>query len=368
VRVGRRRLPSGWWPGSEIRPDVKEIKIAGAGISGLTAAINLAKAGRPVHVFEKRSVPGARFDGDYQFIENWTTDSDILEFLRSVNIEPSFILWPQDSVTAFDAFGRVYPFRVGKPGGYAVRRGTEADCLDRHLLDQARKAGAVISLGTRLDPSEADIIATGPGRSLVLLRGVAFETDRPDAIQMIFNNRIAPGFYAYLIVHEGYGVVCTARVRHSPRRRNYLRDAVEHFQADLKFSMKNPRHFGNVGISRLRTAHSKIVVGEAAGFQDRLWGFGIRYAIQSGFLAAQAILHRKDYWKMVRDEIVPWIRASTVRRLMLGLAGNRATRFILKRMWRSGDARLFVRKLYRPAWWKDLLFPAAEAYVNSLLR
>ena len=49
------------------------VHILGAGLSGLAAATYLAKAGREVHVYEIRSDSGARFDGDFQGIENWTS-------------------------------------------------------------------------------------------------------------------------------------------------------------------------------------------------------------------------------------------------------------------------------------------------------
>lgn len=51
---------------------MKSIKILGAGISGLTAAINLAKAGYKVDVFEKNKDVGVRFGGDLQGLENWS--------------------------------------------------------------------------------------------------------------------------------------------------------------------------------------------------------------------------------------------------------------------------------------------------------
>ena len=49
-----------------------EIHVLGAGLSGLSAAIILARSGREVHVHEIREDSGARFDGDFQGIENWT--------------------------------------------------------------------------------------------------------------------------------------------------------------------------------------------------------------------------------------------------------------------------------------------------------
>ncbi len=48
-------------------------KIIGAGLSGLTAAINLAKAGYKVDVYEENKDSGLRFNGDLQGLENWLT-------------------------------------------------------------------------------------------------------------------------------------------------------------------------------------------------------------------------------------------------------------------------------------------------------
>ena len=68
----------------------KIIKIAGAGPSGLTAAINLAKAGYDVHVFEKRSDTGKRFHGDLQGLENWSSDLNVISELEQMNIHVNF--------------------------------------------------------------------------------------------------------------------------------------------------------------------------------------------------------------------------------------------------------------------------------------
>ena len=46
------------------------IHIMGAGLSGLAAATILAKAGKEVHVHDVRADSGARFDGDFQALEN----------------------------------------------------------------------------------------------------------------------------------------------------------------------------------------------------------------------------------------------------------------------------------------------------------
>jgi len=55
------------------------IQIAGAGPAGLAAAITLAKNGRQVVVHEARNEVGDRFNGDFQGLENWTTEQNVLE-------------------------------------------------------------------------------------------------------------------------------------------------------------------------------------------------------------------------------------------------------------------------------------------------
>ncbi|MEC8141903.1 MAG: FAD/NAD(P)-binding protein, partial [Candidatus Thermoplasmatota archaeon] len=60
----------------------KPIHIMGAGLSGLAAATILAKAGKEVHVHDVRSDSGARFDGDFQALENWSMDVDFFDQLK----------------------------------------------------------------------------------------------------------------------------------------------------------------------------------------------------------------------------------------------------------------------------------------------
>ena len=65
------------------------VHILGAGLSGLAAATYLAKAGREVHVYEIRSDSGARFDGDFQGIENWTSsESDFFDEMKDWGLDP----------------------------------------------------------------------------------------------------------------------------------------------------------------------------------------------------------------------------------------------------------------------------------------
>ena len=61
--------------------DQGPIHIMGAGLSGLAAAITLAKKGVEVHVHDVRKDSGERFDGDFQALENWSMDADFFDQL-----------------------------------------------------------------------------------------------------------------------------------------------------------------------------------------------------------------------------------------------------------------------------------------------
>jgi len=86
----------------------KEIKIIGAGLSGLTAGINLAQAGYRVKIFEKNDRVGKRFHGDYQGIENWMYDQDALEHVQGLGIRLNFSYHPIRNVKIIDPAREVY--------------------------------------------------------------------------------------------------------------------------------------------------------------------------------------------------------------------------------------------------------------------
>ena len=139
------------------------IKIMGAGLSGLTAAIILAKAGREVHVYDIRDDSGARFDGDFQGIENWTSNSDFFDELEEWGIDPKSF-----KSTAFHQVDLVHPDNIitnpwSETAAFrVVERGTDSHTIDQGLKKQAIDAGAHLHYKKRVKPEECHIIATGP--------------------------------------------------------------------------------------------------------------------------------------------------------------------------------------------------------------
>ena len=61
--------------------------IVGAGIAGMTAAINLSKFGKSVIIYEKKDSIGASRHGDFEGIENWILSKNLPESIAECGID-----------------------------------------------------------------------------------------------------------------------------------------------------------------------------------------------------------------------------------------------------------------------------------------
>jgi flavin-dependent dehydrogenase len=344
------------------------IAIAGAGPAGLAAAITLARAGHRVVVHEARNEVGARFGGDLQGLENWTSRDDVLEDLRQLGIDTGFDALPCRSGVAYDAWERAYRVCSAAPLFYMVARGPGPGTLDSALLEQARSFGVEVRFGSRLKrlPGRG-ILAIGPKAADAIAVGYHFDTDMVDGFWFICNDELAPEGYAYLLVMRGRGTVKSCMFSGFKQEKLYVERTVDAFRRLAGLRMKNPRAHGGVGNFRLPlTALSggHPVAGEQAGFQDTLFGFGMLFAIRSGVLGARALLGSGSYDELWQRDLRPLIATSVVNRGLYGLAGNRGYRALLK--WQSGrDARAFLGRLCRTSWHSRLLFPWAQRRYRS---
>src|SRR5947199_2104564 len=94
---------------------------------------------------------------------------------------------------------------------------------------------------------------------------------------------------------------------------------------------------------RATNGHARYV-GEAAGFQDYLFGLGIRYALTSGNLAARSILENRDFDDLWRSELGENQETSLVNRFLYESGGNFSLSMFVRRAARAGDFRRYHRK------------------------
>lgn len=355
-----------------MRHDKKNIDVIGAGPAGLVAAINLAKHGFPVTLYESAPSVGHRFHGDFQGIENWTTAGDVRDFLQRVKVDVNFRFEPYRGGIFISPSLIRREIRTREPLFYLVERGGDSGCLDFGLLRQAEAAGVKVKFNARSwSVDEEGIVAVGPRAADAIAKGVVFETDLEDEAYAIVDDRIAPKGYAYLLINKGRATLATVIYRDFRNEKSYFQNTMDTFRRLVPMAMRNVREFGGFGNFFLRPTAiegRKLYLGESAGFQDALFGFGMRSAIASGFLAAQSLIHGENYDFLWKKEILPLLRTSLSNRLVYELLGNRGYEYIAKRIARTRDLRDVLRTAYRPSLAKAAIFPLALLLANVLKR
>lgn len=344
----------------------KTIKILGAGVSGLTAAINLAKAGYKVKVFERSKDAGLRFGGDLQGFENWSEKEDFLEKLKEMNIAVNFDCDPFYSVTLANT-SQSHEVKFAKPILYLVKRGVLPGSLDQGLKKQALEAGVRIYFGETIPEEEVRIVATGPIMDKVagIAKGITFKTNAEDTITAIFDDNAAFKGYSYLIITKGYGCMSTAVTKDFKCINDCFRKTEKLFPKIKKFDIREPRKFSGVASyfvkSRFRK-NKKLFVGEAAGLQDALWGFGMRYAFTSGFMAARSIIENTDYEKAAEEYFSPKLKSAMVNRYLWERTNGANYASLINRIKNTSDPLSTLYSMHNYNFLQKLIYPFALSH------
>lgn len=320
-------------------------------------------------MYERRKDAGRGYYGDLQGLENWSEREDVLDQFARMGIAANFEHTPFSAITVLNG-EKSWRFRGPRPGFYLVRRGQMAGSLDQGLKEQALACGVKILFNTPLDRSDADIVATGPmnRHRFGIDKGVVFQTSLPDMACGLVNDRAAYKGYAYLLVAGGYGCMCTVLFDRFELLNDCFCETERIFRNWLDFDMENPRLVGGMGSFLLKnvfTDGGRLHVGEAAGLQDLLWGFGIRTAVTSGYLAAQSIITGSDYGAEAHRLLAGKQQASMVNRYLWEKLGRGNYAFIMDRIDKSGDHLDFFRSFYNLNLVHRLAYPFARISMNK---
>lgn len=341
--------------------DSQPIRIAGAGLAGLSTAINLAKQGHRVEVFEKRADAGFSRLPDWDAAENWTTERDLLGLLPQWGLSADFAYHPPREFEIYDQHGERYSVSTSRPLFYLLKRGPEPGSLEQALKTMALSHDVAIHFNQGRTPQDVDVWAAGVRSSGYFLSvGLTFRTTHPDIVMVLVSSHTAPKAYAYMTIVEGQGKLSLVLTRRFADARALLHSSIATFRRARWFSMDDTRPtagFGGVLGAFLTPRAGPIVVGEAAGFQDYLWGFGIRYALFSGYLAAQAIDQGVAYESLIAHHIRPLVRSSLVNRLLYDCAGDRSYGLLIRLFSRSPDVAALLRRWYRRPVLRSVMWP-----------
>lgn len=338
------------------------ITIGGAGISGLTAAINLAKGGYNVKVFEKAnsigSVPAICA------LRNYDLKYDAIEEMKScgVNIKHSGKI---KEVKKYSPNECIEEYSKGVIF-YILERGSSKSSIESQLYKQALDSGVEFVFGESRRENEVDIVATGPKRSDILAYGHIYKNSefKNDTLRIIYDNLYSPKGYTYIVFSNRKCLICTVsfdkrNFNYIPLNFNFLLRNNEVIRKIV--GRKNPQEivkgYGNYGLPKSANKNGRLYVGESAGFQDASKGFGIRYAIISGYLAAQSIINKEDYDYLWKSEFYEEFKRNLERRIRIDKLNNRDYDYLLRNMGKRIDIDNYVKYSRKSRRHLDFLLP-----------
>jgi hypothetical protein len=318
-------------------------------------------------VIERNRASGIQRYADWDAIENWTTLEDLPLYLERIGIQSGrFKYAGSTSFSVIDPYGKRYDVGTERPLFYMIKRGGTEGGLERGLQAQAEDMGIPIEYGVSCPPGKADIWAGGTSGqgSFIVSTGITFETGHPDWVCGLVDSRIAPRAYAYLVVVQGEGTLAVVLTEARKEANRLLERAIEVFKANTELDIIEPRKSGGTGgdMAAFWNGRNDFVIGEAGGFQDFLWGFGIRHALTSGYLAARCVLDGQDWQSVADAEMRPLVRASLVNRWLYDMMPNRGYALLIRRFAASPELNDLMGRWYHPRRIHRLLWPMASRH------
>ena len=301
------------------------IRILGGGISGLTAAINLKRAGFDVEVHERKDYCGKQTK-DFQFLENWTNNDDALDALKAMHIETDFYVKPWYSQEILSPTLKKYIGISTQPLMYLVKRGQREGSIDRALEEQTKKSKIRILYNSNLQLKEADIIATGLKDPTFVVTGIMFGIKHVDKSIVLLDNHLSYRSYSYCIINDNRGEIACGNPKGLGGYGDRLALTVKKFEQILKVNIESiDERFTSVvnfGFLHQAKVRGQYFVGEAAGFQDQLAGFGMGYAFKSGYYAARSIGKGVEYDPLWQENFFKPLRISSRNRWIYDRLSN----------------------------------------------
>jgi flavin-dependent dehydrogenase len=105
--------------------------------------------------------------------------------------------------------------------------------------------------------------------------------------------------------------------------------------------------YGNFEIKKnLRDKNGALLIGEAGGFQDYFWGFGMRYAIQTSYLAARSIMNNESYEELIKANITLKMKHSLRNRVLFESLGKLSYPILYYSLAKSRHPLKILKALY----------------------
>ncbi len=325
----------------------RSIKIAGGGIAGLSAAIKLKLNGFEPIVYEKEDKIGLGRHDDFEGLENWIFSNEMSLFFKKIGFDFNKIdSYPISRFTIHTISKNPFTIFQNKPFFYMIKRGSGYNSLDTQLFNQCIEKGIKFNFG-QMAPNDCEIIATGTSKAAAYVRGINFKTKLKDQVHLLLGNKFAAKGYAYLIIINGRGTLASAYKKTKNSQISPINNCIKYFNS---IGMKIPKGkaFASRGSFSLPFGKLKppYKVGEAGGYQDYLFGFGIRMSMLSGTAAALSIIGKNIKAKKLISSLNQKLRLSFINRILYERLNDSQMEIIAQRLAMSNNPLEILSKVY----------------------
>ncbi|MHB8780929.1 MAG: NAD(P)/FAD-dependent oxidoreductase [Candidatus Geothermincolia bacterium] len=317
--------------------------VVGAGLAGLTAAINCARAGHEVTVLERFKEVGG-LPRVHPAVDATPMRPERLGRFIGVELGPPY-LRPTETVAMY-CYGKRYEFPGSQMHLWSAERGSRETSLDHYLYRTALAAGVKFEFGHEYKTSDAawlppnSILATGlffePFSELcipyVQLYGFVARGryEGPTRVAAFFDDYSRD--YCYYAHSNGvsFGLAFARRPVDASLKERWKRQLAE--WEGLEFLAWDD-HEGVAPIARWDNPRlfwgDKILAGTFSGMQDPFLLFGVHGALVSGRIAAMAVDDKKGAYDLFR-RMTGFFKYSFALRRLLDAVPHPARRAILR--------------------------------------
>lgn len=319
-----------------------EVAIIGAGLSGLSCAIELERHGIKPVILEKRAHIGEALD--YTVIWPRVMSRPIMDPLKYLNKEYSLELTPLNHVKKMVMFSPDHKAVERGSLGYIFKRGYHNYATEKQLLNYI-KSPITFNRYVEIEDikDEFDYVVVADANSITPKKlGVWTETFNAQVriatvlgnfkateISMWMNTRYAKNVFCYLVpssdkeAHLVQIVNGITSYELDHYWKEFLLNENIHYYISSTTDTEHdcgfvePRQVGNV-----------LFTGNAAGLTDSLLGCGGLNAIESGMLAARAMVYGKDYTALTEPIFQDILKLHEFRKAMNTFGNDRINRLV----------------------------------------
>jgi menaquinone-9 beta-reductase len=298
---------------------LKNVAIIGGGLAGLVSGIQLAKAGIPCTVFEKKSYPLHRVCGEY-------VSNEAVPFLKANGLFPE--RYDPPVINRFQ-LSSVTGKKVTMPldlGGFGISRFV----FDHFLFDLAKSLGVEVLIDTEVHRCEyweekftietskkiveADVVIgsygkrskldVGLNRQFIKQRspyvGVKYHIRTDHPVDLVALHNFQGGYCGLNNVEDGRTNLCYLTHRDNLRRHKdlptmerevlYKNPLLKNIFSNAEFLFDKPEVINEISFETKSSIEDHILmVGDAAGMITPLCGNGMAMAIHSAKIATEIV-------------------------------------------------------------------------------